>query len=97
VSRIDRSTVEKVASLAHLKLSEEELAYYELQLDRVLDYMQQLDSAEDALPSDWRADLASPVTPERTDEAHPSLVIEKVLASAPKVAGTAFVVPRILE
>jgi aspartyl-tRNA(Asn)/glutamyl-tRNA(Gln) amidotransferase subunit C len=97
VSRIDRQTVEKVASLAYLRLSEEEIAYYQKQLDRVLDYIQQLDSVEDTLPADWRADLVLPVTPERPDVAQPSNAVEKVLRAAPKVVGTAFQVPRIIE
>lgn len=97
MSRIDRQTVEKVASLACLKLSEDEITYYQNQLDRVLDYIQQLDSVADTLPADWRADLVGPVTPERADISHTSIAVEKVLSAAPKVVGTAFQVPRIIE
>ncbi len=97
MSRIDRQTVEKVASLAYLKLSEDEIAYYQIQLDRILDYIKQLDGASDSLPSDWRADLVGFVSPERADVALVSPAVEKVLSSAPKVVGTAFQVPRIIE
>ncbi len=95
--RIDRQTVEKVAQLAHIKLSEEEISYYEQQLGNVLGYMQQMQAASDQLPADWRADLAGTPCPEREDESTPSQVIEKVLQSAPKVVGTAFQVSRIIE
>ncbi len=95
--QIDRQTVEKVAQLAHIKLTEEEFSYYEQQLGSVLGYMQQIQAASDQLPSDWRADLEGTSCPERNDEAQPSQVIEKVLQSAPKVVGTAFQVPRIIE
>ena len=97
MTRIDRQTVEKVASLANLRLSEDEILYYQHQLDRVLDYIQQLEGATDTLPKDWRADLVGAVTPERADVAIPSLAVEKVLRGAPKVVGTAFQVPRIIE
>lgn len=95
--RIDRQTVEKVARLAHIQLSEEEIEYYQGQLGSVLDYMQQIQSAADQLPGDWRADTSGASCPERDDEAKPSSVIDKVLQSAPKVVGTAFQVPRIIE
>jgi aspartyl-tRNA(Asn)/glutamyl-tRNA(Gln) amidotransferase subunit C len=97
VTRIDRQTVEKLASLASLRLSEDEVLYFQQQLDRVLDYIQQLEGATDTLPSDWRADLVAAVSPERADVAIPSLAVEKVLSVAPKVVGTAFQVPRIIE
>ncbi|MBC7531637.1 MAG: aspartyl/glutamyl-tRNA amidotransferase subunit C [Oligoflexus sp.] len=95
--QIDRQTVEKVARLANIQLSEEEIEYYQGQLGSVLDYMQQIQIAADQLPDDWRADTSGTPCPERIDEAKPSSVIEKVLQSAPKVVGTAFQVPRIIE
>ena len=95
--QIDRSTVEKVARLAHIQLSEEEIEYYQVQLGSILGYMQQIQSAAVQLPEDWRADTSRSTCPEREDEAKPSSVIEKVLQSAPKVVGTAFQVPRIIE
>ena len=94
---IDRQIVEKVARLAHIQLSEEEIEYYRQQLGSVLDYIQQIQAAGDQLPAEWRADIAGTACPEREDEAKPSYVIEKVLQSAPKVVGTAFQVPRIIE
>ncbi|MCX6130834.1 MAG: Asp-tRNA(Asn)/Glu-tRNA(Gln) amidotransferase subunit GatC [Proteobacteria bacterium] len=97
MSRIDRETVEKVASLAHLKLSDEELSYYQGQLDQVLDFIQVLDTAVDNLPVDWRADLAGASTPERLDKSVSSTAIERVLSCAPRVVGTAFQVPKIIE
>ena len=99
MGQIDRQTVEKVARLAMLQLSEDEILHYQLQLGRVLDYMQQIQSAAglEQLPADWRADTSGRACVERVDEAKPSQVIDRVLASAPKVVGTAFQVPRIIE
>lgn len=97
MSRIDRPTVEKIAALAHLRLSEDEVVYFQSQLGRVLDSIEALNAYEAQLPSDWRADLHLPPTPERNDKAILSPAIEKVLSSAPRVVGTAFQVPRIIE
>lgn len=97
MARIEKATVEKIAALAYLKLSEEEVGYYQNQLGRVLDSIEALATFETSLPSDWRADLSGPSTPERDDLAQTSPAIDKVLASAPKVVGTAFQVPRIIE
>ena len=95
--QIDRQTVEKVARLANIQLTETEMEYYQMQLANVLGYMQLIQEASDQLPAEWRADTAGIETPERDDEAKPSHVIDKVLQSAPKVVGTAFQVPRIIE
>lgn len=94
---IDRETVEKVARLSHIELSEEEILFYQEQLGNVLQYMEQIQAATDRLPEGWRSDLAGALTPERDDESRPSTVIETVLQNAPRVVGTAFQVPRIIE
>lgn len=94
---IDRETVEKVARLSHIELSEEEVLFYQQQLGNVLQYMEQIQAATDQLPEGWRSDLAVAVTPERDDESRASPAIDKVLQSAPRVVGTAFQVPRIIE
>jgi aspartyl-tRNA(Asn)/glutamyl-tRNA(Gln) amidotransferase subunit C len=97
VTRIDRETVEKVARLSHIQLTDEELLFYQQQLASVLGYMEQIQTATDLLPEGWRSDLAVAVTPEREDEQRSSTAIDKVLQAAPRVVGTAFQVPRIIE
>lgn len=97
MARIDAETVQKIANLAHLELSPEDLAYYQGQMAKVLDYMEQLQALDLDLPHDWRAELELPATVEREDKAQESQAIEAVLAAAPKVLGTAFQVPRIIE
>ncbi len=95
---IDKAMVEKIAALAHLRLSEDEVTYYQEQLGKVLGFIEQLETFESSLlPSDWRADLHLPPTPERDDQALVSTAMERVLSAAPRVVGTAFQVPRIIE
>lgn len=97
MASLDRKTVEKIAQLAHLKLSEEELLHYEKQLSVILDYMQVIQQAQVKLPEGWRSDTEQMNLSERVDQAEHSQVMEKVLKCAPKTVGTAFQVPRILE
>ena len=63
MSSIDLATVEKVANLAQLSLSQEELVYYQDQLQKILGYMDILQSLDDSLNPDWLPDLELTPTP----------------------------------
>ncbi|MEY4630313.1 MAG: hypothetical protein RIQ81_433 [Pseudomonadota bacterium] len=96
---VDESLVRKVSDLANLYLSEEEVCFYQGRLARILDYVDQLDTAQ-ALGKDWRGDILrgeTPETPERSDVVTPSLPVEEAMSQAPAHSGTAFQVPRIIE
>ena len=95
--KVDNDLVKYVANLASLTLTEEEEAYYEKQMSRVLEYFNELDKLTDSLGDDWRADTIGDPTPERSDAVAPSLDPEDGLAAAPAKAGSAFQVPRIIE
>ena len=95
--KIDAVVVKHVAGLAHLELTDDEVAYYETQLKRVLAHMAQLDAMPDPLDKAWRGDTTGESTPERTDSAQASLSVEEALAQAPKRGESAFLVPRIIE
>lgn len=67
MSRIDQKTLEKVAALAHLKLSREELQQFEAELGEVLKAFEQLKKVDVkgeeaqfqpvALQNQWRDDV----------------------------------------
>ena len=80
--------VTRVAGLANLELSDAEVAYYEGQLSRILDYIAQLDTLPDTLAAGWRSDTQGPATPERPDHAQQEDL---------PVRGAEIRVPRILE
>lgn len=98
---IDEALVRKIADLAQLALTSEEVSLYQDRLTKILDYIEQLDRAPDELDSDWRHDLArlsdGMSTPERLDCPKSSKTIETILENAPLKSGTAFQVPRIIE
>jgi len=86
----------KVATLARLSLTEQELADCGEQLTVILDYVKLLNEVE----TTNIAPMSHPVPAEnvfREDEQTPSLLREMALANAPKSDGQFFLVPRILE
>ena len=88
--------VQKVATLARLKLSGEELQQVAKQLDGILDYVAVLDEVDvsDVEPMAHVADVTNAF---RDDEVRTSLPREASLSNAPKTDGKYFLVPQILE
>ena len=88
--------IARVARLARLALSDEDLARYEQQLGAVLEHA----ALVQALPTEGVEPTSHPLplpTPFRPDVAGPSLDREEVLAAAPDRDGSYFLTPRILE
>lgn len=93
---MDIEEVRKVASLARLELSDEELKTYGEQLTQILGYVQVLDEVdiEGVEPMPHAIDLQNVF---RADEQRPSLDRADALSNAPKTDGEFFQVPQILE
>ncbi len=88
--------IAKVARLARLALSEEELATYRAQCEVILEHAARVQ----ALPTDGVAPTSHPLP--RTNAFRPDVVTdcldrEEVLSQAPDRDGDYFVVPKILE
>lgn len=87
--------IAKVARLARLALSEEELAQYGAQLQDILEHAERVS----ALPTDGVEPTSHPLPMTnafRADEVTPSLDRDEVLDQAPEREGEYFRVPRIL-
>ncbi len=86
--------VEHIASLARLRLTEEEKARYREQLSAILDYMAKLKELDTAY-----IEPTATVLPLRTvlrpDTVRPSLLPEEWLANAPEAEGQMFRVPPV--
>lgn len=95
MSRISAEDVRKVAHLARLELPEEKVATYTGQLERILDYVAQLEAVdtEGVLPTTRAVEVVN-VT--RQDRVEPTPVREELLDLAPQREGDFFRVPRIL-
>ena len=95
MSDITADDVRKVAHLARLDLPEDTIATYTGQLERILDYVDQLQAVDtEGVPATTRAVEVVNVTREDTVEA--TEVREALLNQAPLREGDFFRVPKIL-
>jgi aspartyl-tRNA(Asn)/glutamyl-tRNA(Gln) amidotransferase subunit C len=93
---IERKTVEKVAKLARLQLSGEELDRYGAQLGAILDYIAKLEKL-DVSGLEPLAHAVATSNVFRADEPRPCLTREAALQNAPEKTGDFFIVPKIIE
>jgi aspartyl-tRNA(Asn)/glutamyl-tRNA(Gln) amidotransferase subunit C len=93
---IDRKTVEKVAKLARLQLTNEELDRYGGQLGAILDYIAKLEKL-DVAGLEPLAQAVDTRNVFRADEPWPSLSRDAALRNAPEKTGDFFIVPKIIE
>ena len=97
--QVSREEVERIAALAHLDLTAEELARMQKDLSRILEYVAQLErvNLEGVEPmAQVAAAGADPEAKLRADEARPGFTQEQALANAPQAAAGCFQVPRVL-
>ena len=88
--------IEKVARLARIEISREEMETFGRQLDQILTYMEQLNrlDTEGVEPTSHAIPLYNAF---REDQARPSFRREDVLGIAPEEELKHFKVPRIIE
>ncbi len=88
--------VRKVALLARLRLSDEELERMQQQLSSILDYMQVLQEVDvsDVPPTAQVTDVVNVMRP---DEVRPSLPVDEALADAPARENGYFKVKPVFE
>lgn len=93
---IDKELVKKVAHLARLAVTEEEVATFARELGDILEYVEQLSQVD----TEGVEPLAHPLAltdVTRADEPHTSLDPEKALSNAPARQGQFFKVPAVLD
>ena len=93
---VNRDEILKIASLAKLDLSDEEVSLYTDQINEILEYMNQLDEldTEDIEPLSHVLDQ---INMTRKDEQTPSLTREEALKNAPKSDDDYFFVPNVID
>lgn len=92
----DHIDVQKVAHLARLALTPEEQKEMTLQLERVLDYIEQLKKV-DVAHVEATAHAFPLVNVFRQDETRPSLPHAEAMRNAPASTNGLFIVPKIVE
>ncbi|HOT92411.1 MAG TPA: Asp-tRNA(Asn)/Glu-tRNA(Gln) amidotransferase subunit GatC [Anaerolineae bacterium] len=94
MTRLTRDEVAHIAALAHLELSEADLALYQEQLSAILEHAARLQAVDtDAIPP--TASVLPLRTVLRDDEPGPTLPTEEALANAPAARQDCFVVPPV--
>ncbi|TDX58864.1 Asp-tRNA(Asn)/Glu-tRNA(Gln) amidotransferase subunit GatC [Orenia marismortui] len=94
--KIDKETVEKVAHLARLEVSEEEKDLFAHQLSDILEHAEKLNEL-DTEDVDPMAHVLEVNNVFREDKVRDSLDRESVLANAPEKDQGMFKVPQIVE
>jgi aspartyl-tRNA(Asn)/glutamyl-tRNA(Gln) amidotransferase subunit C len=94
MARVTVSTVDHVARLAHLSLTDEERQTFARQLDEILAYAESIQSLDTAAVPPMSHALTSEFF--RGDEPAPGLDRRTVLEAAPDPAEGLFRVPRVL-
>ena len=94
--KITEEEVQRVALLARLELSREEISRMTGQLDAILSYVVKLDELDTTgVPATTHPQDV--VNAFRDDVVQPSLPRERALANGPEQNGEAFVVPRVIS
>ena len=93
---IDRETVEHVARLTRLSLSDDELERMRAELNSILAHLDTLKAldTEGVEPTSHAVDVVNVM---REDEVEPCFPQDSMLANAPDRSGEFFRVPRIIE
>ena len=94
-STISTNEVVRIAQLARLHLTQNEIKSFSRDLSEILDYMNQIKKVDvsNVRPTDNILFLHTILRP---DEAHPSLSIDKLLSNAAEVDNGYFSVPPVL-
>ncbi|MBY6276052.1 Asp-tRNA(Asn)/Glu-tRNA(Gln) amidotransferase subunit GatC [Symbiobacterium thermophilum] len=93
---VTRDEIQRVARLARLSLSEEEIETFAEQLNRILEHVERINRLDvaDVPPTYHGVALQHPF---REDKPQPSLDREAVLALAPEAEAGCYKVPKITE
>jgi aspartyl-tRNA(Asn)/glutamyl-tRNA(Gln) amidotransferase subunit C len=94
--RITRKEVEHVATLARLKLEEEEITTFTTQMGSILSYVDKLSEleTEGVVPTSHAVPMENAF---RADKMLPSIGTENALGNAPDRVGEFFRVPKVIE
>ncbi len=91
----DENTVKKVADLARLQLSSEEVQAFSKQLGSILGYIEKLNQLDTSKVEPMTNGLDIP-TPRRADEERKNPGVEKMLSVAPESIYDNYKVPQVL-
>lgn len=93
---LDQKTVKRIATLARLKLSDDQFGLMQQNLNSILHFIDQLNEVNTS-QVEVMAGVNIPSMPFRKDKVTDGDIVEKILSNAPDVACNMFVVPKVVE
>ncbi|MDC0216633.1 Asp-tRNA(Asn)/Glu-tRNA(Gln) amidotransferase subunit GatC [Pelagibacteraceae bacterium] len=94
--KLDTNTINKIAKLARIKLSEEEVADLLNDMNSILDWVEQLNEVNtDSIEP--LANISSSTLPQRKDESKDLNSSEEILLNSPDKLEGYFAVPKVVE
>jgi aspartyl-tRNA(Asn)/glutamyl-tRNA(Gln) amidotransferase subunit C len=94
---LTRAQVESIAHLARLEITEAQMPVYVESLSRIIDFVEQLSSADTANVDPMAHPLADQVQRLRPDEVTETDRRDKFQHNAPSVAAGLYLVPKVIE
>ena len=94
---LTREQVEAIAHLARLEITEAQMPVYVDSLSRIIDFVEQLGSADTGDVEPMAHPLADQVQRLRTDAVTEADFHEKYQKNAPSVAAGLYLVPKVIE
>ncbi len=94
--RVDETTVRRIARLARIKISDEEAKGLEAELSGILNWVEQLNSADTANVEPMTRVVPIELT-KRADQITDGDKADDILKNAPMVEDHYFVVPKVVE
>ena len=94
--KLDTNTINKIAKLARIKLSEEEARDFLKDMNSILDWVEQLNEVNtDSIEP--LANISSSVLPQRKDESKDVNNSDEILQNSPDKLEGYFAVPKVVE
>ena len=94
---IDKKQIKKVASLAKINISDDELNLYEHQISKILEYIDQLNNVDTTGVEEFSNKLFDNNKELREDKKDESLSRETITKLAPKSDGVYIEVPQVIK
>ena len=94
---IDKKEIKKIAALAKIDISDDEMGNYSEQISRILEYMSTLDEVDTSNIEEFSIQLLNDDQNIREDDPGESLARDDIMNLAPNSDGVYFKVPKIIN
>ena len=94
---VDKSTVVRIAQLARIKISEDDLGPLAEELSKIVGWVEQLDEVDTEGVTPMASTAQGTILHQRDDVVTDGDCREEVLSNAPKTKKGYFVVPKVIE